>query len=48
MKVNIALEKSLTSNGYWLVINEDFYIEIKKNQYYAIAEFLGINIGEEV
>lgn len=46
-KVSLALEKSLTSKGYWLVISEDFYVEIKKNQFYSIAEFLGINIGEE-
>lgn len=46
MKVNLALEKSLTSKGYWLVINEDCYIEIKENQFNAIAEFLNINIGE--
>ena len=46
MKVNVSLEKSLTSGGYWLILNEDFYIEIKENQFKAIAEFLHIDIGE--
>ena len=44
MKVNLALEKSVSSKGYWLVINDDFYIEIKENQFNAIAEFLYIGV----
>ena len=44
MKVNLALEKSVASKGYWLVINDDFYIEIKENQFNAISEFLHIGV----
>ena len=46
MKANISLEKSLTVKAFWLVINEDFYVEITENQFNGIAELLGINIKE--
>lgn len=46
MKVDLALEKSLTVKAFWLVINEDFYVEITENQFNGVAELLGINIKE--
>ena len=40
MKVNLALEKSITSNACYMVINEDLYIEITEQQFNSIAKLL--------
>lgn len=40
MKANISLEKSTTNNKYYLVINDRFYIEIKRKCFYELAAFL--------
>lgn len=46
MKANIALEKSITSNKYYLVINGYFYIQISKNAFFETAKFLNIEVEE--
>lgn len=47
MKANIALEKSLTSDRYSVVINDCFYITISDREFYDLAKFLGIKIDTE-
>lgn len=48
MKANIAIEHSLTSNKYYLIINDCFYIDISKKNFFELAEFLSIKgVGNE-
>ncbi len=42
MKADISYEISLTSNKYYLVINDKFYITISKKTFFELAEFLAI------
>jgi hypothetical protein len=44
-KVAVHLEKSLSSkNTYYVVLEDTFYIRIKKEIFYELAEFLNINV----
>ena len=47
MLAKVSLEKTLYVDKYWLVINDDYYIEITKQHYHELATYLGINIGEK-
>lgn len=40
MKANLSLEKSLTNDKYYLVINDSFYIKIKRKCFFELAAFL--------
>lgn len=46
MKANIALEKSITDNKYYLVINDSFYIDITEEMFFELAKFLNIEVEE--
>lgn len=46
MRADLALEKSITNKGFYLVINKDFYIEITEQQFNNLAAFIGIDIKE--
>lgn len=46
MKANIALEKGITSNKYYLVINDSFYIPINEEIFFETAKFLNIEVVE--
>lgn len=47
MKVDLKITKSLTSKQFYVVINDEFYIKVKKKLFYQLAEYLKIDLGEE-
>ena len=47
MKVDLTIAKSLTSKQFYVVINDTFYIKVKKKLFYQLAEYLKIDLGEE-
>jgi hypothetical protein len=47
MKVDLMLAKSLTRKQFYVVINDEFYIKVKKKLFYELAEYLKIDLGEE-
>jgi hypothetical protein len=47
MKVDLTIAKSLTSKQFYVVINDEFYIKVKKKLFYQLAEYLKIDLGEE-
>ena len=40
MNANISYEISLKDNKYYLVINDSFYINIEKEKFFELADFL--------
>ena len=46
MKVNLTIAKSLTRKQFYVVINDEFYIKVKKKLFYQLAEYLKIDLGE--
>ena len=40
MKVKLAIEKSITEEKYWVVINNVIYIQVTKETAYEIAKAL--------
>lgn len=46
MKVDLALSKGLFEEGYYIVINDEYYILIDKERWLDLAEYLGVNVEE--
>lgn len=46
MFVKLALEKSITSNAFYIVIKDDLYVEISEQQFNSVATLLEINTKE--
>ena len=46
MKANIALEKSITDDAYYLVINDIYYKTITEEEFYELTKFLNIQLKE--
>lgn len=45
MKVDLTLEKDITNtNGYYVLLNNVFYIKIKKALWYELAGYLNIKV----
>ena len=45
MKVDIALSKPVIGKkSYYIVINDTFYVKIKKSLFYELARFLKIDV----
>lgn len=40
MKVEIALEKGITSRKYYVVINDTFYVRISKKLFNSLYDYL--------
>jgi hypothetical protein len=48
MKVDLNIAKMIIGRkAYYVVINDTFYIKVKKKLYYQLAEYLKIDLGEE-
>ena len=48
MKVNLTIAKAVIGRkAYYVVINDTFYIKVKKKLFYQLAEYLKIDLGEE-
>ena len=46
MKVDLALEKSMFDDNFYVVINDDFYITVREDIWFELAKFLGISLKE--
>ena len=46
MKVDLALSKSLFEEGYYVVINDEYYICIDKEKWFDLAKYLKINVED--
>ena len=48
MKVDLNIAKMIIGRkAYYVVINDTFYIKVKKKLFYQLAEYLKIDLGEE-
>ena len=47
MRASISLEKSITNNEFYVVINETFYITITEKTFEELAQHLGMSIKEQ-
>lgn len=50
MKIDLTIAKSLTRKRFYVVINNEFYIKVKKELFYQLADYLKylkIDLGEE-
>ena len=42
MTVDLSLEKSITNDSFYIVINDIFYIKIQKQTFNELSNFLSI------
>lgn len=48
MKVDLTIAKMIIGRkAYYVVINDEFYIKVKKKLFYQLAEYLKIDLEEE-
>lgn len=46
MKVDFALNRSSNKKNYFLVINDTYYLRISQKNFFDLAEYLKINVGD--